>query len=230
MKREIICIEQESKRMRGGNCRRPRADPSFSSLTSVHFSLPSVFLQTTSSERRTLVHCMMAQTALGRMTIPAAIGLIAFLAYGSQILFYYIEPSPLDRQNTLIFNILVASIWITYARTCLTNVGWVPTGWTPELYDKTGDNQTPRRTRWCRKCEAPKPARAHHCKTCSKCVPKMDHHCPWTASCVSHRTFPHFFRFLIYSVISMCYLAYFLYIRGSVLWEHRNLPSVRKQP
>ena len=25
----------------------------------------------------------------------------------------------------------------------------------------------------------------------------------------------------------MCYLAYLLYIRGAVLWEGRNLPSVR---
>lgn len=174
----------------------------------------------------------MAQTALGRLTIPAVIGLIAFLAYGSQVLFYYIEPSPLSKQDTLIFNTLVVCIWVCYARTCLTNVGWVPAGWTPKEpgEGQDGDHHRPPRQRWCRKCEAPKPPRAHHCKVCSKCVPKMDHHCPWTASCVSHRTFPHFLRFLIYSVISMCYLAYFLYIRGAVLWEGRNLPSVRTLP
>lgn len=170
----------------------------------------------------------MTQTALGRMTIPAVIGLIAFLAYGSQILFHYVEPGPLEKQHTLTFNALVLCIWITYARTCLTNVGWVPADWTWENNGQYGEGHTPGKKRWCRKCQGFKPPRAHHCKTCSKCVPKMDHHCPWTASCVSHRTFPHFFRFLIYSTFSMCYLAYFLYIRGAMVWESRNLPSVSK--
>lgn len=54
----------------------------------------------------------------------------------------------------------------------------------------------------------------------------MDHHCPWTANCVGHRTFPHFLRFLFYSVAAMSYLAYFLYIRVAHLWTHRNMPSV----
>jgi len=55
----------------------------------------------------------------------------------------------------------------------------------------------------------------------------MDHHCPWTVNCVSHRTFPHFFRFLFYAVISMSYLECFLYIRVGLVWSGRNLPSVR---
>lgn len=168
----------------------------------------------------------MAQTALGRLTVPAVIALIVFLAYGSQVLFYYIEPSPLNGQESFIFNILVGCIWVTYARTCFTNVGWVPAGWNTDADDSSANYDPSRRERWCRKCEAVKPPRAHHCKICSKCVPKMDHHCPWTSSCVSHRTFPHFFRFLIYSVVSMCYLAYFLCIRGAVLWDGRNIPSV----
>ena len=171
----------------------------------------------------------MAQTALGRLTVPAVVALIAFLAYGSQILFNFIEPSPLSFQETLIFNVLVVCVWVTYARACLTDVGWVPAGWSLEP-DSAEINDTPsRRKRWCRKCQSPKPPRAHHCKVCAKCVPKMDHHCPWTASCVSHRTFPHFFRFLVYSFVSACSLGYMLYIRGAVLWESRNLPSVRSK-
>ena len=169
----------------------------------------------------------MAQTALGWLTIPAVVALILFLSYGSQILFFFIEPSPLDFQEALTFNILVACVWITYARACLTNVGWVPAGWSPEQAPAKTNDTSPRRKRWCRKCQAAKPPRAHHCKICAKCVPKMDHHCPWTSSCVSHRTFPHFFRFLVYSLASACYLAHLLYIRGAVLWESRNLPSVR---
>lgn len=54
----------------------------------------------------------------------------------------------------------------------------------------------------------------------------MDHHCPWTANCVSHFTFPHFVRFLLYAVAAMSYLEYFLYLRAAVLWNKRNLPSV----
>ncbi len=60
-----------------------------------------------------------------------------------------------------------------------------------------------------------------------RCIPKMDHHCPWTINCVSHRTYPHFLRFIFYAVTSMTYLAYFLYIRAADIWEGRNLPSVR---
>lgn len=59
-----------------------------------------------------------------------------------------------------------------------------------------------------------------------RCIPKMDHHCPWTANCVSHFTFPHFIRFLLYAVTSMIYLEHFLYVRGSIVWKNRNIPSV----
>lgn len=54
----------------------------------------------------------------------------------------------------------------------------------------------------------------------------MDHHCPWTANCVGHRAFPHFLRFLSYSVVAMSFLAYFLYLRVAHIWSHRAMPSV----
>ena len=60
-----------------------------------------------------------------------------------------------------------------------------------------------------------------------RCILKMDHHCPWTINCVSHRTFPHFIRFLFYAVVSMGYLETLLYARSAVIWKGRNLPSVR---
>jgi palmitoyltransferase len=53
----------------------------------------------------------------------------------------------------------------------------------------------------------------------------MDHHCPWLNQCVSHFTFPHFIRFLFYAVFSMGYLEYFLYVRASVVWKSRHMPS-----
>ena len=34
-------------------------------------------------------------------------------------------------------------------------------------------------------------------------------------------------RFLLYGVMAMAYLQYFLYLRAVVVWNGRNLPSVR---
>lgn len=53
----------------------------------------------------------------------------------------------------------------------------------------------------------------------------MDHHCPWTANCVSHRTFPHFMRFLFYSVAAMIQLVRLLFARVNLVWSARDLPS-----
>ena len=66
--------------------------------------------------------------------------------------------------------------------------------------------------------------------TCGRCIPKMDHHCPWTINCVSHRTLAHFLRFLVYAVVSMCYLEAFLFERVAFVWDQRKLPSVRRLP
>jgi palmitoyltransferase len=63
-----------------------------------------------------------------------------------------------------------------------------------------------------------------------RCIPKMDHHCPWTTNCVSHTTFPHFIRFVLYAVISMSILEYHLIIRCLVIWENRNLPAYLGPP
>lgn len=53
----------------------------------------------------------------------------------------------------------------------------------------------------------------------------MDHHCPWTNNCVSHFTFPHFVRFLFYTVLGMGYLETLLWGRASIVWQNRALPS-----
>ncbi|KAG7293220.1 hypothetical protein NEMBOFW57_003266 [Staphylotrichum longicolle] len=83
----------------------------------------------------------------------------------------------------------------------------------------------PRPARWCKKCAAPKPLRAHHCRHCARCIPKMDHHCPWTGTCVSLHTFPHFLRFLLYTNLSLWYLASLLRVRLAALWADRALPA-----
>ncbi|EER28442.1 DHHC zinc finger domain containing protein [Coccidioides posadasii C735 delta SOWgp] len=170
--------------------------------------------------------------AASQLAVPAVCTLIAFLSYTSQYLFYEIDPGPLSKSESIKFNALVVCIWICYARACATDPGSVPAGWKPAVSDETSGTHlegdpalmSRSRQRWCRRCEAFKPPRAHHCKSCQKCIPKMDHHCPWTNNCVSHFTYPHFLRFVLYAVISMIYLEIFLYDRVSIVWSNRNLP------
>jgi palmitoyltransferase len=195
---------------------------------------------------------------IGHLAIPAVTALISFLSYTSQFLFLFLEPGPLTKAETWKFNTLVACIWVCYYRACTVDPGRVPKDWVPknqiadkqEEYKPDGDVST--RQRWCRKCAAFKPPRAHHCKICQRypdpdsiidylvsrsianltirCIPKMDHHCPWTRNCVSHFTLPHFVRFLFYAVVSMIYLESFIFTRVGIIWENRNMPSVRLSP
>ena len=95
--------------------------------------------------------------------------LISVLAYGSQILFRYIEPFSLGRRQTIVFNTLVGCIWICYGRACLVDPGYIPFEWTPSsLINDTGYGSAEERHRWCKKCESFKPPRTHHCKTCQR--------------------------------------------------------------
>ncbi|KAH7321395.1 DHHC palmitoyltransferase-domain-containing protein [Stachybotrys elegans] len=152
------------------------------------------------------------------LAVPAVCLLIAFLGYGSQLVFRYsktLQPGPLSDSETLLFNTLLVLLWITYYRAVSTDPGRYI--FTDRVIDADG--------RWCNKCNAPKPPRAHHCRVCRRCVPKMDHHCPWTKNCVSMTTFPHFLRFLVYANISLWTLGYLLWQRLYSIWEARNLPA-----
>ncbi|SAM76804.1 uncharacterized protein UBRO_01638 [Ustilago bromivora] len=61
-------------------------------------------------------------------------------------------------------------------------------------------------SRWCNKCDAPKPDRTHHCSTCKRCVLRMDHHCPWLANrCVGLRNHKGFFLFISYTALFCVY-------------------------
>ncbi|KAE8448555.1 hypothetical protein EG329_009436 [Mollisiaceae sp. DMI_Dod_QoI] len=170
--------------------------------------------------------------AIEDLAVPAVSSLIIFLAYTSQYLFYYIEPGPLSKSEALWFNAFVGCIWWCYDRACTVDPG--ERGWVRRFSEaeegEDGEVKLQKGMRWCKKCEAVKPPRAHHCKKCGRCIPKMDHHCPWTTNCVSHTTFPHFLRFVLYSVLSMSILAYHLFTRLSSLWFSRSLPSYLGPP
>lgn len=137
----------------------------------------------------------MSSFDIKKLAVPSSFALITFLAYSSQILFLYIEPAPLDENELIKFNLLVACIWICYARAWLTDPGHVPPGWKPEGHkERSGKDDDSlfdtiyHRQRWCRKCEAFKPPRAHHCKTCQRWVYfsrwRRVKECSWLTPCI----------------------------------------------
>lgn len=71
-------------------------------------------------------------------------------------------------------------------------------------------------SRYCKKCECPKPDRAHHCSTCKRCVLKMDHHCPWLATCVGLYNYKPFLLFLMYTSL-FCWVCFA--VSASWLWN-----------
>lgn len=184
---------------------------------------------------------------LSQLAIPVVSLLISFLAYTSQYFFLHFQQAPLQKNEAWWLNILATCIWICYYRACTVDPGHIPKNWKPADGKQPHPSQEDiGRQRWCRRCEALKPPRAHHCKKCgrlvknicelcerndtdgySRCIPKMDHHCPWTSNCVSHFTFPHFIRFLFYTVFGTGYLGTLLFQRASIVWADRNLPGVR---
>lgn len=109
----------------------------------------------------------MNSETLQRLAVPGVCALVAFLAYGSQLLFPGIDPGSLTSQQKLIFNALVACIWVCYGRAVLTDPGHVPAGWKPEATADNGEAFLIRQ-RHCRRCDALKPPRAHHCKVCKR--------------------------------------------------------------
>ena len=153
------------------------------------------------------------------IAVPAVCLLIAFLAYGSQLIFHaaILEPGPPSSSETWIFNGLLLLLWYTYLKTVVVDPGRYV--FADKVIEADGV------ARWCKKCEAPKPPRAHHCRLCGRCVPRMDHHCPWTRNCVSMTTFPHFLRFLFYANISLWTLGRLLWQRFHALYDSRNMPA-----
>ncbi|PNS20435.1 hypothetical protein CAC42_5885 [Sphaceloma murrayae] len=130
--------------------------------------------------------------------------LIAFLTITSQWLFARLDPEPLRRGQIITFNLLVGSLLVSYYRTCTLDPGRIPKAWDlsrssekqSEEQPRTDDNDLDFRRRWCRR-----------------------------SNCVSHRTLPHFIRFLFFSNAAIIQLHCFLWARLHALWQKRLLPS-----
>lgn len=157
------------------------------------------------------------------IAVPAVCLLIAFLGYFSQFVFHNatLDPGPPSRKESIIFNILLALLYLTYFRAVMVDPGRYV--FTQKVIELDDDKQ--QLHRWCKKCEAPKPPRAHHCRHCRRCVPKMDHHCPWTRNCVSMTTFPHFLRFLVFANLALWMMGYLLFQRFRAIWDSRYMPA-----
>ena len=107
---------------------------------------------------------------------PLGVSLLTILlAYGSQLFFHLAPSPPLQPHQRIIFNLLVSSLWTSYARACLTDAGRVPPDWRPppatarsSVRVSEAEKREGRRRRWCGRCEGVKPSRAHHCRSCRR--------------------------------------------------------------
>lgn len=120
----------------------------------------------------------MLSARLQRLAIPGVLILVLFLSFSSQYLFLTIEPAPLSRKQSIIFNALIVGLLICYGRSCTVDAGSPPKidsqsvpNW---ALDGVGKSETlDSRPRWCKKCNAPKPPRAHHCRICGRYAAKL---------------------------------------------------------
>ncbi|DAZ95221.1 TPA: hypothetical protein N0F65_003456 [Lagenidium giganteum] len=96
----------------------------------------------------------------------------------------------------------------------------------PPHFDRSSagdmDDEAADATRYCERCDQPKPLRVHHCSQCQRCVFRMDHHCPWTSNCVGWNNKKYFLLFLLYTTLSC---AVFAAMETSILWEDNPPPD-----
>lgn len=115
----------------------------------------------------------MGVTSLNQIAVPGVYLLIFFLGYPSQILFYYLDPAPLTKNELYISNVVLVLIFVTYTKSVFVDPGTIPKSYGKENEKEHGSSSEKRgdgmkRTKWCRKCDAAKPPRAHHCKECKR--------------------------------------------------------------
>ena len=114
----------------------------------------------------------MVLRSFNQIAVPGVYLLIFFLGYPSQVLFYFLEPGPLTKNELYISNAVLVLIFVTYTKSVFVDPGRIPKSYGREAEperDAIGEKKDGvKRTKWCRKCNAAKPPRAHHCKECKR--------------------------------------------------------------
>ncbi|EOA88996.1 uncharacterized protein SETTUDRAFT_46547 [Exserohilum turcica Et28A] len=159
-----------------------------------------------------------------QLAVPCVYALIFFLGYPSQYLLLHLDPAPLSKNELIAANVILVLILITYSKSVFVDPGTIPRNWNlgggaaAAAEAKTDEKEE-------EAAAAAAAAVGKSRKWCFRCIPKMDHHCPWTNNCVSHTTFPHFIRFLMYTSIGLGMLQSFLFTRLAFLWTNFDMPS-----
>ncbi|KAF0982052.1 hypothetical protein FDP41_011913 [Naegleria fowleri] len=114
----------------------------------------------------------------------------------------------------LVFGVyMTISVFFNYIQCIRINPGTTPKEWIHSLgvgdleSFKKSPKTIPGKTwsKWCGRCQQPKPMRAHHCHICDTCVLKMDHHCPWLNNCVGLQNHKYFLSFSVFLAVASIY-------------------------
>nr|CAG4709277.1 unnamed protein product [Naegleria fowleri] len=143
--------------------------------------------------------------------------MVAVVLLSLNFYFYFTVTLPMmnTKMWTYTFHLLlglyfVLSISFNYIQCVRVSPGVTPKDWVDSLDNveafRNDTKSVPGKnwSKWCGRCQQPKPIRAHHCHICDVCVLRMDHHCPWLNNCVglqNHKYFVGFIGFLAFAAL-----------------------------
>lgn len=86
----------------------------------------------------------MVLSSFNQIAVPGVYLLIFFLGYPSQVLFYYLEPAPLTREELWISNVVLVLIFVTYTKSVFVDPGRIPKSYGKDFGKKfaTGSSVT----------------------------------------------------------------------------------------
>jgi len=151
---------------------------------------------------------------IGPLFVMLAVGLTSSVVY-----VWYMVLFPMHTQGSLVAQlfhsfmavVLVSNLFYHYYSVVRTSPGYAPIGERANADEDIDAEDEPERgkgfSRFCKKCNVPKPPRSHHCHVCGRCVLRMDHHCPWVHNCVGYHNHRFFFGFMNYMWMGCAYIA-----------------------